>query len=129
MPAQPPFAYRALRTVLLWPPIARPGYWFATGVAYVWGAILSRHLPKLTNGVYLASGCPAWAFGRGGTTVGAVYLTRDNDAQPVLEHESVHRQQWKHYGLAFIPLYVRAGSAAQNNRFEIAAGLAKGGYA
>ena len=71
---------------------------------------------------------PGWAYGRGGTTVGAVYLTTDNVAPSVLEHEAVHRAQWKRYGLAFLPLYVAAGQDARTNRFEIEAGLKKGGY-
>lgn len=71
---------------------------------------------------------PRWAFGRGGTTVGAVYLTHNNTSQNVLEHESVHRDQWRHYGLSFIPLYVAAGPIAAENRYEVEAGLEKGGY-
>jgi len=71
---------------------------------------------------------PRWAFGRGGTTIGAVYLTRDNVAAGVLAHEAVHRAQWKRYGLGFIPLYLDAGSNALTNRFEIEAGLRRGGY-
>jgi hypothetical protein len=81
------------------------------------------------GGLLVASHLPPWAFGRGGTTIGAVYLTRDNISQAVLEHEAVHRAQWRKYGLAFIPLYVAAGSNALTNRFEIEAGLTKGGYA
>jgi hypothetical protein len=71
---------------------------------------------------------PAWGFGRGGTTIGAVYLTRDITSPRVLAHEAVHRRQWKHYGLSFIPLYVAAGRDALHNRFEIEAGLSDGGY-
>jgi len=71
---------------------------------------------------------PQWAFGRGGTTVGAVYLTRENVSPSILEHEAVHRAQWKKYGLAMIPLYIAAGQNARTNRFEIEAGLRKGGY-
>jgi hypothetical protein len=80
------------------------------------------------DGVIVTRGCPAWAFGRGGTTIGAVYLTRDNVSPAVLEHEAVHRAQWRRYGLAFIPLYIAAGADARTNRFEIEAGLTKGGY-
>lgn len=76
----------------------------------------------------IAANLPHWAFGRGGTTVGAVYLTSTTISDAILEHESVHKQQWKKYGLALIPLYVEAGRDARTNRFEIEAGLAKGGY-
>jgi hypothetical protein len=114
--------------VLLWPLVARPGYWLATLCGAVWGGILSLGRLRAEGGVIVASRCPRWAFGRGGTTIGAVYLTHDNDRPAVLEHEAVHRAQWKHYGLAFIPLYVAAGVDAGRNRFEIEAGLENGGY-
>ena len=117
-----------LRLVLLSPVIARPGYWFASLCGLVWGGILSRGRISRAGGVIVARRCPWWAFGRGGTTIGAVYLTRDNVSLAVLQHEAVHRAQWKRYGLAFIPLYVAAGAVAEFNRFEQEAGLEKGGY-
>jgi hypothetical protein len=80
------------------------------------------------GGLIVASHLPKWAFGRGGTTIGAVYLTSSNVTPAILEHEAVHRAQWKRYGLAFIPLYVHAGQNALHNRFEVEAGLRKGGY-
>jgi hypothetical protein len=93
-----------------------------------WGGVLGRFRLRRSGGLVVASGLPSWAYGRGGTTVGAVYLTTDNTSAQVLEHEAVHRAQWKKYGLAFIPLYLEAGRDARLNRFEIEAGLAKGGY-
>ena len=117
-----------LRSLMLHPIIARPGYWFATACGFVWGAILSRFRIRREGGVWVATHLPKWAFGRGGTTIGAVYLTTSNVAPNILEHEAVHRAQWKKYGLAFIPLYVAAGQNALKNRFEIEAGLRKGGY-
>jgi hypothetical protein len=118
-----------LRTAVLSPVIARPGYWFASACGLLWGGILSRFRLRRTGGVVLAAGLPTWAFGRGGTTIGSVYLTSGNVTPAILEHESVHRAQWKRYGLAFVPLYVAAGQNALGNRFEIEAGLTKGGYA
>jgi hypothetical protein len=117
-----------LTRVILHPVVARPGYWFATGAGIVWGTLLSLGRIKSTGGVIVASPCPRWAFGRGGTTIGAVYLTHGNVRPDVLEHEAVHRAQWKKYGLAFIPLYIAAGTNAHTNRFEVEAGLDKGGY-
>ena len=119
---------RWVRSVALSPVVARPGYWFATAVGLVWGAILSRGRLRRRGGVIVASGVPAWAFGRGGTTIGAVYLTTGNHSDAVLRHEAVHRAQWKRYGLAFIPVYVEAGQNAATNRFEREAGLRDGGY-
>lgn len=119
---------RALRAVVLHPVVSRPGFWFATAAAWVWGAVLGRFRLRRAGGLVVASGLPKWAYGRGGTTIGAVYLTTDNLSTDVLEHERAHRAQWRKYGLAFIPLYLDAGQDARRNRFEIEAGLAKGGY-
>ncbi len=120
-------ARAVLRAVLLWPPIARPGYWFATFCAFVWGCLLLGHF-RHERGVWFFSGLPRWAFGRGGTTVGAIYLTHDTVSDGVLDHEAVHRVQWRSYGLVFIALYLAAGSNALTNRFEVEAGLERGGY-
>jgi hypothetical protein len=119
---------RWLRTTLLHPVVARPGYWFTTGAGLLWGSVLS--LGRLTryDGLIVARKCPRWAFGRGGTTIGAVYLTHDRITPGVLEHEAVHRAQWRRYGLSFIPLYVAAGQDPFGNRFEIEAGLERAGY-
>jgi hypothetical protein len=119
---------RRLRRAVLHPVVSRPGYWFATGCGLLWGGVLGRgHLAR-RGGVIVAAGLPRWAFVRGGTTIGAVYLTHSNLSTAVLEHEAVHRAQWRHYGLAFIPLYIAAGAIASQNRFEVLAGLEKGGY-
>lgn len=117
-----------LRRLVLHPVIALPGYWFATACGFIWGAVLGRFHVRRQGGVWVASNLPRWAFGRGGTTIGAVYLTSTNIAANILEHEAVHRAQWRRYGLAFIPLYVSAGQNALRNRFEVEAGLHKGGY-
>ena len=117
-----------LRRVLLHPLVTRPGYWFATACGFVWGALLGGFRISRQGGVIVARGMPKWAFGRGGTTIGAVYLTSDNVTASILEHEAVHRAQWRRYGLVFIVLYLEAGQDALRNRFEIEAGLKKGGY-
>lgn len=119
---------RWLKAAALHPVIARPGYWFATALALVWGAALGGLHVSRRGGVIVCSRLPRWAFGRGGTTIGAVYLTRDAVSPRVLEHEAVHRAQWRRYGLAMIPLYLAAGRDPRGNRFEIEAGLEAGGY-
>ncbi|GAA1728955.1 hypothetical protein [Microcella frigidaquae] len=121
-------ANRAVRAVGLHPVVARPGYWLATAAGVTWGALLGGFRVSRRGGVIVCAGLPRWAFGRGGTTIGAAYLTRDNTRPEVLEHEAVHRAQWRRYGLAFIPLYFAAGLDGRTNRFEIEAGLEKGGY-
>ncbi|MBO9579160.1 MAG: Fe-S oxidoreductase [Microbacteriaceae bacterium] len=80
------------------------------------------------GGLLVADRLPAWAFGRGGTTVGGVFLTRGAARPEVLEHEAVHREQWRRFGLAMIPLYLAAGRDPHGNRFEVQADLVKGGY-
>lgn len=122
-----------LRRAILHPIIARPGYWLATGCGFVWGGALGlgrirRHRIRHPEALWVARKLPRWAFGRGGTTIGAVYLTHDALAPEVLEHEAVHRAQWRKYGLALIPLYIAAGQDGTKNRFEIEAGLERGGY-
>ena len=116
-----------LRAFLLLRVIARPGYWLATFAAFLWGCLLLGHWGR-RGGLYSFITLPGWAFGRGGTTVGAIYLTRDLTREGVLEHELVHTRQWKNYGLCFLPLYIAAGSNALGNRFEVEAGLQRGGY-
>ncbi len=117
-----------LRAALLSPAIARPGYWLATGCGLLWGTVLSLGRIRSQGGVIVARKCPRWAFGRGGTTIGAVFLTNNALAPDILAHEAMHRAQWKRYGLALIPLYVAAGRNGITNRFEIEAGLELGGY-
>lgn len=116
-----------LRRFLLWPPVARPGYWFATACAYLWGRLLLGRFER-GGGIHYFRRMPRWSYGRGGTTIGAIYLTTDNVSPDILEHEAVHKAQWRRYGLAFIALYVAAGSPPLTNRFEVEAGLEKGGY-
>ncbi|EAR25055.1 hypothetical protein A20C1_00666 [marine actinobacterium PHSC20C1] len=117
-----------VRRTLLHPLLTRPGYWFATASGLIWGGVLSGFRLRSRGGVIVAEHVPRWAFGRGGTTIGAVYVTCDNVTDEVLEHEAVHREQWRRYGLWFIPLYLLAGHNALTNRFEIEAGLERGGY-
>jgi hypothetical protein len=71
---------------------------------------------------------PKRTFGRGGSCVGACYLTDSNVTDAVLEHEAVHKRQWQRYGMLFPFLYLVAGRDPLRNRFEIEAGLEKGGY-
>jgi len=108
--------------------LALPGYWLVTALALAWGAVLGRFHVESRGGVIVCSRVPRWAFGRGGTTIGAVYLTSDNLSERVLKHEAVHRAQWRRWGLAFIPLYLAAGRDPLRNRFEVEAGLEDGGY-
>ena len=108
--------------------IPRPGYLLATALALVWGLPLSRGAVRREAGLIVLTGLPRWAFGRGGTTIGGVYLTRDLDSPAVLRHEAVHRGQWQRHGLTMPIRYALAGRDPRRNRFEVEAGLEDGGY-
>lgn len=107
---------------------ARTGYLIATALALVWGLPLSRGPVRREAGLIVLTGLPRWAFGRGGTTIGGVYLTCDLDSPSVLRHEAVHRRQWQRHGLTMPIRYALAGRDPLHNRFEVEAGLQDGGY-
>ncbi|UOQ61826.1 Fe-S oxidoreductase [Leucobacter rhizosphaerae] len=109
-------------------PFARLGYIYATAVGFVWGSIMSTGKVEYRNGLWIFRGMPRWAFGRGGSCVGSCYLTDHNVTPAIVRHELVHRDQWRHYGLALPLLYFLAGRDPLKNRFEIEAGLHDGGY-
>jgi hypothetical protein len=101
-----------------------------TVVALGW-ARLWRARINFDDGVemFVCSGMRG-GYGRAGTTFGGAYLTKDYTGARTLHHESVHADQWAHYGLAFGPLYLieEIRHPKARNRFEIEAGLADGGY-
>lgn len=109
-------------------PLAGLGYRYATLVGFVWGSLWSTGRIERVDGLWVFRGMPSWTFSRGGSCVGACYLTRSNDGPRVLRHERVHREQWRRYGLAMPVLYLLAGRDPLRNRFEIEAGLEDGGY-
>jgi hypothetical protein len=117
-----------VRAVLYAAPVARAGYLYATGVGLVLGTLFGTGPLRRVDGLFVATGMPRWAFRKGGTCVGGVYLTDTNDAPHVLRHEAVHRQQWKQYGMMFPLLYALAGANPLTNHFEIEAGLEDGNY-
>ena len=117
-----------MRRVLFDSPISRAGYLYATAVGLVWGSIWSTGRVERREGLFVFRGLPAWAFGRGGSCVGGCYLTNQNVSADVLEHEAVHKVQWQRYGMLFPLLYFIAGRDPLKNRYEIEAGLEKGGY-
>ena len=117
-----------MRRLLIDSPVSRAGYLYATAVGLVWGSIWSTGRIERRGGLFVFRGLPAWSFGRGGSCVGACYLTNQNVTADVLEHEAVHKAQWQRYGMLFPLLYLIAGRDPLTNRFEIEAGLEKGGY-
>lgn len=109
-------------------PFARLGYWYFTAAGFAWGAIWSTGRITRRGGLWVFTGMPKWAFGRGGSCIGGCYLTDHNVSERVLRHERVHQEQWRRYGFALPVLYLLAGRNPLKNRFEIEAGLADGGY-
>jgi hypothetical protein len=120
--------FRLLTAIYVDSPISRLGYFYATAVALVFGYLLSTGKVERRQGLFVFRGMPTWAFGRGGSCVGACYLTATNASDTVLEHEAVHKRQWQRFGMLMPVLYLLAGRDPKKNRFEIEAGLEKGGY-
>lgn len=76
---------------------------------------------------------PRWWHGRGGTTIGCVYVTSHGLVRDaMLRHEARHRDQWAIGGPVFALCYGveawRTRRDVTRNVFERAAGLADGGY-
>jgi hypothetical protein len=117
-----------MRSILFDSPVSRAGYLYASAVALIWGSLWSTGRVERRNGLIVFSGMPKWTFGRGGSCVGGCYLTDQNVTADVLEHEAVHKRQWQRYGMVFPLLYLVAGRDPLRNRWEIEAGLDKGGY-
>lgn len=117
-----------MRQILVDSPVSRAGYLYATAVGLIWGSLWSTGRVERRNGLIVFRGMPKWTFGRGGSCVGGCYLTNQNVTPDVLEHEAVHKQQWQRYGMLFPLLYLIAGRNPLENRWEIEAGLEKGGY-
>ncbi|WP_100810295.1 Fe-S oxidoreductase [Microbacterium sp. BR1] len=109
--------------------ISRTGYLYATGVAWVWGGLLSTGRIERKQGLWVFRGLPPWAFPRGGVCTGGCFLTGDGPVPAsVLRHEAIHRRQWQKYGMLMPLLYAIAGRDPLRNRFEIEAGLEDGRY-
>jgi hypothetical protein len=119
---------RPLQRLLFDSPISWLGYLYATAVGLVWGFVWSTGRVERRQGLFVFRGMPTRTFGRGGSCVGACYLTAQNVTDDVLEHETVHKRQWQRYGMLFPLFYLLAGRNPLKNRFEIEAGLEKGGY-
>jgi len=119
---------RSLSAVFFDSPVSRLGYLYATAVGMAWGFAWSTGRVERRAGLFVFRGMPKRTFGRGGSCVGACYLTDRNVSDDVLEHEAVHKRQWQRYGMLFPFLYLLAGRDPLRNRFEIEAGLEKGGY-
>ena len=119
----------AIPSILLDSPISRIGYWYGCAVGWVWGTLWSTGRVEKREGLWVFRGMPRWTFPRGGSCVGACFLTGDGRiTDALLRHEAVHKRQWQRYGLLMPVLYLLAGRNPLRNRFEIEAGLADGNY-
>lgn len=117
-----------MRRIFFDSPLSRAGYLYATTVGVIWGTFWSTGRVERRGGMIIFRGMPGWTYGRGGACVGGCYLTNQNVTDDVLEHEAVHKRQWQRYGMLFPLFYFVAGRNPRKNRFEIEAGLEKGGY-
>lgn len=114
---------------LLDSPLSYLGYLWGTAVGWVWGLLWSTGRIERRGGLWVFRGLPAWAFPRGGVCVGSCFLTGDTEPDDlVLQHEAVHRRQWRRYGFLMPLLYLLDGRDPLRNRFEIEAGLREGNY-
>lgn len=115
--------------ILLDSPVSLIGYAYGCLVGWVWGGLLSTGPVERSHGLWIFRGLPNWAFPRGGVCVGHCFLTGDGPFDDrVLQHEAVHKAQWRRYGILMPVLYRIAGRNPLRNRFEITAGLADGRY-
>ncbi|GCE37660.1 hypothetical protein Rhow_000236 [Rhodococcus wratislaviensis] len=98
----------------------------ALAYARLWGARIAF---DDEFGLFVCSGMRG-GYARGGTTIGGAFLTGKEPARSLLRHEAVHADQWATYGWTFALRYLFEESRHRGarNRFEIAAGLADGGY-
>jgi hypothetical protein len=116
------------RALLVDSALSRLGYGYATAVGFAWGSLWSVGHVERRAGLWVFQGMPGITFGRGGSCVGGCYLTDAHASDEVLEHEAVHKLQWQRYGMLFPVMYLAAGRDPLRNRFEVEAGLEKGGY-
>ncbi|MEE2032466.1 hypothetical protein [Rhodococcus chondri] len=107
-------------------PSARLVTVLALGWARLWGATVTFDDP---SGLFVCTGMRG-GFARGGTTVGGVFLTRNQPSRRLLRHEAVHADQWARHGLGFAVRYLweECRNPGARNRFEVEAGLADGNY-
>lgn len=120
---------RMIPALLLDSPISWLGYLYGCAVGWVWGSIWSTGRVERRSGLWIFRGMPRWTFARGGVCVGDCFLTGDGVIdERLLAHESVHKRQWRRYGLLMPVLYLLAGRDPLRNRFEIMAGLEDGNY-
>lgn len=94
--------------------------------ARLWGATVAF---DDESGLFVCTGMRG-GFGRAGTTIGGVFLTRKVPSRRVLRHEAIHADQWARHGIGFAVRYLweEMRNPGARNRFEIEAGLADGNY-
>ena len=120
---------RFLPAVLIDSPIRSAGSLYATGVAWLWGGLLSTGRVERRRRLWVCRGLPAWAsITLTFTAIIFVVFAQLRFDRTVLRHEAVHRRQWQKYGMLMPLLYAIAGRDPLRNRFEIEAGLEDGRY-
>ncbi|MCC7365165.1 MAG: hypothetical protein IT303_12420 [Dehalococcoidia bacterium] len=116
-------AVPAARTVALTP---------FTVPALAWG-VANGGTVEVRGSMFVVTGMDSGWGPRAGVTVGQVFLTNKEEVSDVLlAHESTHADQWAALGVLLPALYAAndalTGAAADQNVFEVDAGLEAGGY-
>lgn len=97
-----------------------------TTLGYADCRVYSEDIPMMT-----CSSTPSWIHFSGGTAFGDTFVTsRDRSKlnDELMEHEAVHKEQERHYGIMFIPLYLMEQAKPGCNSWEEEASYKKGSY-
>lgn len=110
---------------------------FVGGVIYVAAEVFTLgqadcRIWSKEQALMVCSDAPVFLHGKSGTQIGDTYVTsydRTSINDTLIEHEAVHKEQQRHYGLLFVPLYFSQSVInGCNNTFEEEAGFDKGSY-
>lgn len=77
------------------------------------------------------SSAPRWLHFAGGTAYGDTFVTSADISEltdDLMLHEQVHKEQGRHYGILFIPLYLIEQAKPGCNSWEEEASFIKGEY-
>lgn len=95
---------------------------------WAWGALWSTGRVTRRGGLWVFTGLPGWAFGRGGVCRRVLSHGRAGHRHGAAARGRACARQWRRYGFLMPLLYLVAGRDPLTNRFEIMAGLEDGNY-
>ncbi|MEQ4305790.1 RHS repeat-associated core domain-containing protein [Plantactinospora sp. B6F1] len=105
---------------------------YGIGKLVEWGTELTGGQCSMQHGMRVCWG-GSLPYGGIGTAYGDTFLSKNSRPdEDLMQHEKVHRRQWRRYGAAFGPMYLlealRTGGDPCRNTYENNANLAKGNY-